>query len=64
MRRDAQFRVEQELKTARAELLREAVVNAVAAAEELMIKQVTANDLDKMANDYLKAIGPSLSGAR
>jgi len=64
MRRDAEFRVEQELKTARAELLREAVVNAVSAAEALMIKQVTAADLDKMAGDYLKSIGPSLSGAR
>lgn len=64
MRRDAEFRVEQELKAARTELLREAVVNAVSAAEELMIKQVTANDLDKMANDYLKSVGPSLSGAR
>jgi F-type H+-transporting ATPase subunit b len=64
MRRDAEFRVEQEMKTARAELLREAVLNAVSAAEELMIKQVNASDLDKMANDYLKSIGPSLSGAR
>src|SRR5262249_26430613 len=63
MRRDAEFRIDQELKTARAELLREAVVNAVAAAEELIAKQVQPRDLDKMADDYLRSIGPSLRGA-
>lgn len=64
MRRDAEFRIEQELKAARAELLREAVVNAVAAAEELVQKQIAAKDLDKMSTDYLASIGPSLSGVR
>lgn len=63
MRRDAEFRVEQELKAARTALLHEAVLNAVSAAEALMIKQVTASDLDKMATDYLRSVGPSLSGA-
>ncbi|MFT3766334.1 MAG: ATP synthase F0 subunit B [Minicystis sp.] len=64
MRRDAEQRIEQELKAARAELLREAVEGAVAAAEELVAKQIAARDLDKMANDYLGSIGPSLSGVR
>ncbi|APR84495.1 ATP synthase F0 sector subunit b [Minicystis rosea] len=63
MRKDAEFRIEQELKAARAELLREAVENAVAAAEELVQKQIAAKDHDKMASDYLASIGPSLSGA-
>lgn len=64
MRRDAEFRIEQELKAARAELLREAVENAVAAAEDLVAKQIAAKDLDKMSADYLASIGPSLSGVR
>jgi F-type H+-transporting ATPase subunit b len=64
MRKDAELRIEQELKAARAELLREAVVNAVAAAEELVAKQIAAKDLDKMANDYLSSVGASITGAR
>jgi F-type H+-transporting ATPase subunit b len=50
MRRDAEFRIEQERKTARDELLREAVVNATAAAEALIKKQMSAGDQDKMAS--------------
>lgn len=64
MRKDAEFRIEQELKAARAELLREAVVNAVAAAEELVAKQIAQKDMDKMSSDYLASIGPALSGVR
>lgn len=63
MRRDAELRVEQEGKAARAELLREAVEGAVAAAEELLAKQITASDLDRMAGDYLKSVGPALGQA-
>ena len=64
MRKDAELRIEQELEAARAELLREAVVNAVAAAEELVVKQIASKDLDRMANDYLSSVGASISGAR
>lgn len=64
MRKDAELRIEQELKAARAELLREAVVSAVAAAEDLVQKQIAARDQDKMANDYLQSIGQSLAGVR
>jgi F-type H+-transporting ATPase subunit b len=64
MRKDAEFRIEQELKAARAELLREAVVNSVAAAEALVEKQIASRDQDRMANDYLASIGPSLQGVR
>lgn len=61
MRRDAEFRIEQELKTARVELMNEAVDAAVRAAEELVKKQVSARDLDRMANDYIASIGSSLA---
>jgi F-type H+-transporting ATPase subunit b len=61
MRRDAEFRIEQELKTVRDELLREAVASAVVAAEELIAKQISAADNDKMAKDYLASIAPALS---
>lgn len=64
MRKDAEFRIEQELKAARAELLREAVVSAVAAAEEMIAKQIATKDQDKMANDYLGSIGSSITGVR
>jgi F-type H+-transporting ATPase subunit b len=61
MRRDAEFRIDQEMKAMRDELLREAVANAVVAAEELIAKNVTATDNDKMAADYLKSVGAALA---
>jgi F-type H+-transporting ATPase subunit b len=61
MRRDAQLRVEQELKAAQEELLREAVLAATAAAEALVRGQISSADHDRMAQDYLASIGPSLS---
>jgi F-type H+-transporting ATPase subunit b len=64
MRRDAEFRIEQEGKTARAELLQQAVIGAAAAAEELLVKKVGPSDLDRMAEDYLKAVGPAIKGPR
>jgi F-type H+-transporting ATPase subunit b len=62
MRRDAEFRIEQEGKTAKAELLQQAVIGAAAAAEELLTKKVGPSDLDRMAEDYLKAVGPAIKG--
>lgn len=64
MRRDAEFRIEQEAKTARTELLQQAVIGAAAAAEELVAKKVGPSDLDRMAEDYLKAVGPAIQGQR
>ncbi|MEP7122342.1 MAG: ATP synthase F0 subunit B [Byssovorax sp.] len=64
MRRDAEFRIDQEAKTARAELLQQAVIGAAAAAEELLVKKVGPSDLDRMAEDYLKAVGPAIQGPR
>ncbi|WP_437590084.1 F0F1 ATP synthase subunit B family protein [Sorangium sp. So ce1000] len=65
MRRDAEFRAEQELKAARAMLLQEAVQNAVAAAEELLRQRIGQQDLDRVNEEYLKAIPAAVSaGAR
>lgn len=61
MRRDAEFRVEQELQEARQDLLKEAVEGAVVAAEALIAKKVTAADLDRSAEQYLKDLGETLS---
>ncbi|MFS8065923.1 MAG: F0F1 ATP synthase subunit B [Byssovorax sp.] len=62
MLRDAEFRIEQEGKAARAELLQQAIVGAAVAAEELLVKKVGPSDLDLMAEDYLKAVGPAIKG--
>jgi F-type H+-transporting ATPase subunit b len=56
MRRDAEFRIAQELKGARVALLNEAATGAVRAAEELLKAQLSASDHDQFAEDYLKAI--------
>src|SRR5262249_34414750 len=63
MRRDAEFRVEQERKAVRDALLREAVVAATAAAEALIQKQMSRSDQDRMAADYLASVRASVSGA-
>jgi len=56
MRRDAEFRIEQELRAARAELLREAVEDATSAAEEMIRKGSAQADNDRIAEDYLAAV--------
>lgn len=61
MRRDAEFRIEQESKAARARLLDEAVAGAVTAAEELLAKRVSSNDLDRLADDYLASVGSAVA---
>jgi F-type H+-transporting ATPase subunit b len=60
LRRDAEFRVAQELKQAQADLLRESVDAAVASAEELLKSRVGAADHERLANDYLTNIGDAL----
>jgi F-type H+-transporting ATPase subunit b len=57
MRRDAEFMVAQELKQIRQDLLRDTVEAAVAAAEELLVKRVTAADQERLAEDYLAELG-------
>jgi F-type H+-transporting ATPase subunit b len=61
MKRDAEFRIEQELKAAKAALLQSAVQEAVVAAEELLKKSASAQDQDRMTQEYLSAIPLALS---
>jgi F-type H+-transporting ATPase subunit b len=61
MRRDAEFRIEQERKSARDDLLREAIANATAAAETLIKEQVSTGDQDRMATAYLQSIGAAVT---
>jgi F-type H+-transporting ATPase subunit b len=60
MLRDAEFRIEQELKAMRDELLREAVIEATTAAESVIQRQMNAADQDRMAAEFLRAVGPAL----
>jgi len=61
MIKDAELRVEQELRQAQGELLREAIDQAVTAAEELLKKKMEPKDLDRLADDYLTGLGAALS---
>ena len=63
MRRDAEFRLEQELKEARLLLLQEAVRGAASAAEQLVRKHVSAADQERLAEDYVKAFPSAVSGS-
>jgi F-type H+-transporting ATPase subunit b len=63
MRRDAEFRIEQEIKAARIELLHEAVDSAITAAEELIRKRVSEGDIQRMADDYLSSVSAAVSTA-
>ncbi|MFO0588908.1 MAG: ATP synthase F0 subunit B [Polyangiaceae bacterium] len=57
MKRDVELRIEQELKAAKQQLLLESVEAAVAAAEELLKKQIKPADLDKSADEFLVGVG-------
>jgi F-type H+-transporting ATPase subunit b len=63
LRKDSEFLVDQELKLVREELVREAVVAAVAAAEEMLKSGITQADHERLADEYLadlaaKSLGP------
>jgi F-type H+-transporting ATPase subunit b len=53
MRRDADLRIEQEIKQMRQDIWREAVEQAVVAAEDLLKKRVTQADQERLAEQYL-----------
>jgi len=63
MRRDAEFRIDQELRTARIELMHEAVQNATAAAEEIIRSRAAQADLDRMSEDYLTSVREALASS-
>lgn len=58
---DAEFRVSQESKSARDELSREALEEALTAAETLVQKSLTAADHERIAADYLDDLAAALS---
>lgn len=53
MRRDAEFRVEQETKQLKLDLTREAVEGAVTEAEALLASKLTAEDHARLAHEFL-----------
>ena len=64
MRRDAEFRIEQELQGgARRAAAARRSTSAVAAAEELLETRVAAGDHDRVAEEYLTGIGAALRGS-
>lgn len=60
LRRDAEFRVDQELKQAQRDLLLDAVDGSVGAADELLKSRIQAADQERLANDYLESLGKAL----
>ncbi len=65
MRADARASIEQEVKTLRDELHREAVIAAVAAAEDTVRKTITAADHGRLADDYIQSLdAEAQQGAR
>ncbi|MBI5534392.1 MAG: hypothetical protein HY898_16835 [Deltaproteobacteria bacterium] len=59
MLKDASFLIDQEVKQMRVELLRETVDAAVKAAEEVLRNKITADDHDRLAEQFLKQLAAS-----
>ena len=62
MRRDVEFRLEQELKAARLQLLVESVEHAVVSAEEVLKKKVSAADQDRNADELIAGLSAAWKG--
>ncbi len=56
MRQEAEFLIEQHAKQLHADLTREAVEKAVAAAEQLLVKSTTNFDQQRLAQEYLASL--------
>lgn len=63
MIKDAEFRIQQEMRQAETDLTKEAVDAAIAAAEELIKKRVDQKDMDRLADDYLANLGGAIRGS-
>lgn len=57
LRRDAEFRVAQELKQVQVDLLAEAVEGSVHAAEDLLKTRIQASDQNRLADEFLLDLG-------
>lgn len=64
MKRDAEFRIEQERKSAKVQLLSEAVIGAAQAAEKLIADRATAQDQERLAEEYLASLAGALDAPR
>lgn len=62
MTRDVDFRIAQERKAVKAQLVHEAVEKAVAAANEVLASAVTQADRDRAADDYLGGLATAFKG--
>lgn len=60
MHRDAQFRIDQQVKQLRADMMREAIDAAIGAAEQVLTNQVRDADQSRLANQYLDNLQESL----
>lgn len=60
MHRDAEFRIAQQMKQLRTDMLREAIEVAVGAAEDVLTSQVRDADQSRLANQYLDNLQESL----
>lgn len=57
MRKDAQFLLDQEMKQLRNDMLAFTVDAATAAAEQVLKAKITAQDQDRLADEYLRQLG-------
>ncbi len=64
MERDAKLLIEQELKAAREELMQETVRAAVSRATELLNKQLSSADQQRIADEYLSELDQPLSAGQ
>ena len=60
MRKEAEFLISQQLKQLEARLTRETVEAAIAAAESVMREQMTAQDHERLADDFAAKLGESI----
>ncbi len=56
MEREAKLLIEQEIKAAREELMRETVRAAVSTAGDLLVKQLSSSDQQRIADEYLTSL--------
>ncbi|MFW6049593.1 MAG: hypothetical protein ACODAU_00385 [Myxococcota bacterium] len=63
MRRETGFVIEQQMKQLREDLTREAVQAAVDAAEKVLKEKITADDQQRLAEQYLEIVGQEVKAS-
>jgi len=64
MERDARLLIDQELKAARQDLLKETIDSAIKSASERIAKELSQADHQRLADDYLAGLDRSLANAK